>query len=234
MARRVTDRSLTIGAVLAQVRAEFPDVTISKIRFLETEGLLHPTRTPSGYRTFDEGQVERLRYILRAQRDQFWPLKVIRESLDALDRGLQPATESDLRPRPPAPTDDPDVSLEVAPGVASARVVRLTLGELAAACGLPTSAIADIEAHGLIHPDLTGHYDGHALRVVTAVAGLSAHGLEPRHLRPFRTAADREIGLVHQASAGRAPTGESDVTAEVARLCLQLHAALLKAGLAAT
>ena len=81
-------RAASIGAVLEQLKPDFPDVTISKIRFLEDEGLVTPQRTPSGYRTFSERDVERLRYVLAAQRDRFWPLKVIREHLDALDRGL--------------------------------------------------------------------------------------------------------------------------------------------------
>lgn len=111
MARRPSDRPLTIGAVLAQVREEFPDVSISKIRFLEAEGLLLPERTPAGYRVFRAGDVERLRYILRAQRDHFWPLKVIREALDALDRGLEPSGMAQGRPTAPTPEPDPDVAL---------------------------------------------------------------------------------------------------------------------------
>src|SRR5665647_602703 len=84
-------RRMTIGAVLAALAPDFPDVTISKIRFLEAEGLITPERTSSGYRTFSPDDLERLRYILTAQRDLFWPLKVIAEALDKLDRGLLPA-----------------------------------------------------------------------------------------------------------------------------------------------
>ena len=103
-------RRLTIGKVLAALSEEFPDVTASKIRFLEAEGLVLPHRTPSGYRTYPDDDVRRLRYVLSAQRDRYWPLKVIREALDALDRGLSdPGEESGGRPRPPAPAPHPEV-----------------------------------------------------------------------------------------------------------------------------
>src|ERR1035437_9358926 len=99
-------RPLTIGAILATLAPDFPDISISKIRFLEAEGLLAPERTESGYRMFSADDVERLRYILTAQRDRFWPLKVIREALDKLERGLEPALRflassgPDRSPRP--------------------------------------------------------------------------------------------------------------------------------------
>src|SRR6478609_11222741 len=103
-------RRLTIGKVLAALSEDFPDVTASKIRFLEAEGLVLPHRTASGYRTYTDDDVRRLHYILSAQRDRYWPLKVIREALDALDRGLaEPVDEPDARPRPPAPPVDPEV-----------------------------------------------------------------------------------------------------------------------------
>jgi len=108
--RPSVDRPLTIGAVLKGLREEFPDVSISKIRFLESEGLISPDRSPSGYRHYRPGDVERLRYILRAQREHFWPLKVIREALDALDRGLTPPMQESGRPGPPQPTADPDLA----------------------------------------------------------------------------------------------------------------------------
>jgi len=202
-------------------------VSISKIRFLEAEGLLLPERTPAGYRVFRAGDVERLRYILRAQRDHFWPLKVIREALDALDRGLEPSGMAQGRPTAPTPEPDPDVALSKPKG---ARTVRLTRSELAASAGIPTTDVDEMEVHGLVHADASGHFDEHALRIVHAVSGLSGFGLGPRHLRPFRTAADREIGLVLQAVSGQPAAARSAAATEVTRLCLQLHAALLKAG----
>jgi DNA-binding transcriptional MerR regulator len=98
---------LSIGEVLTKLRGDFPDITISKIRFLESEGLIEPQRTPSGYRKFTTVDLERLRYVLLAQRDQYLPLKVIKENLDALDRGLQPAPAGGTpSPRPTLATVD--------------------------------------------------------------------------------------------------------------------------------
>lgn len=224
------ERPLTIGKVLDALREEFPEVSISKIRFLEGEGLVEPQRTPSGYRTYTGADVARLQYVLRAQRDRFWPLKVIRESLDALDRGLEASPEDDARPRPPEPQHDPDVP--DASSLEHGRDVRLTRAELATATGLHADLLTSLEGFGLLRPDGEGHYSGTDLQAAHAAAGLAAYGIEARHLRPFRTAADREVGLVEQAMSTRRPGGRAREQAEVARLCLQLHAALVKGGLA--
>ncbi|MGZ4604404.1 MAG: transcriptional regulator FtsR, partial [Kineosporiaceae bacterium] len=109
MSAAVPARSLmSIGEVLGALRRDFPDVTISKIRFLESEGLVEPARTPSGYRKFSHGDVERLRYVLSAQRDQYLPLRVIKEHLDAIDRGLEPPETPGGRPRVPRAVTDSD------------------------------------------------------------------------------------------------------------------------------
>ena len=224
------ERPLTIGKVLDALREEFPQISISKIRFLESEGLVEPARTPAGYRTYAVSDVERLRYVLRAQRDRFWPLKVIRESLDAIDRGLEPAPEADARPRPPEPVSDPDV-----PDVGELRrtqEVRLTRDELAKATGLDVEVVTSLEGFGILRPGADGHYSATDLQATHAAAGLAAYGIEARHLRPFRTAADREVGLVEQAMSTRRADGRAADEAQVARLCLQLHAALVKGGLA--
>jgi DNA-binding transcriptional MerR regulator len=225
-------RPLRIGAVVDALAPEFPDVTISKIRFLESEGLLTPERTASGYRLYAPADVERLRYVLRAQRDHFWPLKVIKDSLDALDRGLRPAAgDGDGRPRPPAAEPDPDVptATELRPGAP----VQLTRAEVCEASGLDGDDLAALEGFGLLAPDADGHFGADDLRVAAAAAGLAAYGIGARHLRPFRTAADREVGLVQQALAGRpSGPGREAAVAEVARLCLALHAALVKGRLA--
>lgn len=223
-------RGLTIGAVLAQLREQFPDLTISKIRYLETEGLLTPARTPAGYRTYTPAEVERLRYILAAQRERFWPLKVIREALDALERGLEPA-DPEGRPVPPR--------IGAAPGVPSAvelaapTRLRLTPAELAQSAGLDPDTLEALQTFGLLRPHPSGHYDGDDLAVAVAAARLAAYGVEPRHLRPFRTAADREVGLVQQIATPahrRAGQGE-DPTAEILHQCLALHAALVRSAL---
>src|SRR5471032_3373300 len=100
-ARSTSRASLSIGEVLAQLRTDFPDVTISKIRFLEAEGLVEPDRSSAGYRKFSHTDVERLRYVLEAQRDHYLPLRVIKEHLDALDRGLELPEQPGGRPRVP-------------------------------------------------------------------------------------------------------------------------------------
>lgn len=230
---------MTIGAVLAAVQDDFPDVSISKIRFLEAEGLLTPARTASGYRTYSAADVERLRYILTAQRDHFWPLKVIREALDAMDRGLTPArTDDGGMPRPSVPAVVPDPDVPESAELVAGESLRLTAKELAGASGLDEQVLRELETFGLVRADDSGHYDESALRVATAAGALAAYGVEPRHLRPFRTAADREIGLVQQVVSphrGRARGGKGaggdDPTVEVLRLCIALHTALVKDGL---
>jgi DNA-binding transcriptional MerR regulator len=230
---------MTIGAVLAALQADFPDVTISKIRFLESEGLVTPARTGSGYRTYSTQDLARLRYVLTAQRDHFWPLKVIASALDAMDRGLTPErTETGLsRPSVPAPVADPEVPTAAA--LTATGSLRLTRTELVASSGLDADTVDALENFGLLHADSTGHFGDAALTVAHTAAELAAYGLEPRHLRPFRTAADREIGLVqqvvtpHRSTAGKASRGgaATDPTGDVLRLCIALHTALVRDGL---
>ena len=231
---------MAIGAVLAALREDFPDITISKIRFLEAEGLVTPARTGSGYRTYSTVDVDRLRYVLTAQRDHFWPLKVIRDALDALDRGLTPERASSggmPRPTVPSPATDPD--LPTAAALADTGSLRLTRAELAAAAGLDSATIDALETFGLVRPDDSGHYGDAALGIAHTAGALASYGVEPRHLRPFRTAADREIGLVqqvvtpHRVASGKGGRSGTvpDPTAEVLRLCVALHTGLVKDGL---
>ena len=223
-------RPLTVGAVVRALAEEFPDVTISKVRFLEAEGLVTPTRTASGYRQFTDDDVERLRYVLRAQRDLFWPLKVIKDTLEAIDRGLTPGAGDGGRPRPPDPAPDPAVP--DAGDLLPRPDLRVTAEELARAAGLEPSVVADLTAHGLLRPDAGGLHGEPDLRVARAAAGLAAYGVEARHLRTFRTAADRKVGLVEQVVGARRGTDADRRAAEVAHLCLTLHAALVRGGLA--
>lgn len=225
-------RRLTIGKVLAALSADFPDVTASKIRFLEAEGLVRPHRTASGYRTYSEDDVARLHYILAAQRDRYWPLKVIREALDALDRGLaEPEHEPGGRPRPPAPPVDPEVP---APhDLVGRRDVALTGPELREATGIDRDTMHALETYGLLRSDDQGHFGHDSLAIAAAARILGSHGLEARHLRPFRTAADREIGLVDQVLATRRGSGtREERAAEIASACIALHVALVREGLA--
>ncbi len=227
---------LTIGAVLAALRDDFPDVTISKIRYLETEDLVHPQRTPSGYRKFSRADVDRLRYVLTAQRDHYLPLRVIKEHLDALDRGLPlPGTGPAVPPPAPEPA-----RTEQAAGAPPAEVAGppLTADEFARAAGLEPAQLADCVQFGLLVPDADGRHPAGDLPIAQAAAGLARHGFEPRHLRAFRTGAEREAGLVEQLVApvlrSRSEDARARATeklAELAELSAQLHRALLEARL---
>ena len=225
------ERRLTIGKVLAALEGDFPDVTASKIRFLEAEGLVHPHRTDAGYRTYSPADVERLRYILAAQRDRYWPLKVIKEALEALDRGLADAGNGSGLPEAAPVTLDPDVPS--GSDLLRRRIVSLTGPELREATGIDRSTFHALETFGLLRSDATGRYGHEALGVAAAARALAQYGLEPRHLRPFKTAADREIGLVEQVLATRRAGGtREERAAEIVSACIALHVALVKAGLA--
>jgi DNA-binding transcriptional MerR regulator len=229
---------MTIGAVLAALVPDFPDVSISKIRFLEAEGLLIPARTGSGYRTFSPEDLDRLRYILTAQRDRFWPLKVIREALDKLDRGLEPALGDVAPARPQVPVGVTDPHLPSGSELGRRGVLRLTDVELREATGLDRPTFEALSTFGLLRPDSDGHYGDAALAVARAAGALAAYGIEPRHLRAFRTAADREIGLVQQVvspvrgrSRGTGRKVAHDPTPQILAECIALHTALVRAGL---
>ncbi|WP_448639519.1 transcriptional regulator FtsR [Geodermatophilus sp. URMC 63] len=228
---------LTIGAVLAALRDDFPDVTISKIRYLESEDLVHPQRTPSGYRKFSRADVDRLRYVLTAQRDHYLPLRVIKEHLDALDRGLPvPGTGPAL---PPAAEERPPAGPDPAEREAAVDVVPpLTPEEFARAAGMAPEQLADCVQFGLLVPDADGRHPVGDLPIAQAAAGLARHGFEPRHLRAFRTGAEREAGLVEQLVApvlrSRSEDARARATeklAELSALSAQLHRALLEARL---
>ncbi len=224
-------QTMSIGEVLEQLRPTFPDVTISKIRFLEDQGLVDPQRSPSGYRKFGHADLERLRYVLSVQRDHYLPLRVIRDHLDAIDRGLDPAPLPGGSPHAPRLVPDGEVE--------PSGPVRLSRAELISAAGADTELLTALESFALVAADpATGHYDEAAVAVTRAARELAGFGIEPRHLRPFRTAADREAGLVEQVvtplrrqrgpqAAGRA----EEVGREVAALVVRLHAALLSAAL---
>jgi DNA-binding transcriptional MerR regulator len=212
---------MSIGEVLAHLRGEFPDITISKLRFLEAEGLVEPRRTPAGYRKYAPEDVSRLRFVLAAQRDRYLPLRVIREHLAALDT-------VDARPPllPVAEASDGEPA-----------ELRLGREELLTRAQVTEELLADLERYGLVAAR-HGWYDADALAVARAAARLAEYGLEPRHLRGYRAAADREVGLLTQlvaplarqnTPAARARANET--VREVAALSQQLHAALVRAGL---
>ncbi|MDE9367367.1 MerR family transcriptional regulator [Luteipulveratus sp. YIM 133132] len=219
-------RGLTIGAVLERLRSDFPDLTVSKVRFLDTEGLVSPQRRDSGYREYSERDIERLRFVLTAQRDRFWPLRVIRDALDAFDRGLPPEEgPSGGLPAVPPPVGDDD--LPSADDLSTPlRRLRLTRAELSDGSGLAPSQVTELETFHLITADAEGYFGEADLTVARAAEALAAYGVSGRHLRAFRLAADREIGLVEQ-TAGSDGAKRADVLAR----CLTLHVALVRAGL---
>lgn len=230
---------MSIGAVLGQLRPEFSDITISKIRFLEAEGLVEPERTSSGYRKFSREDLSRLRYVLSAQRDHYLPLRVIKDHLDAIDRGLEPPALGSGGPKVPRAL----VAAEGLPGseafLPEVSEIRLSRKELMDAAGLEPEQLDQLEQYGLLGPRHGGsHYDGDALVVAKTVAEMARFGIEARHLRPFKAAAEREIGLVEQVVTPlvrqRSPEARAradEVSRELAALSVKLHATLVRAGL---
>ncbi|MDI3407492.1 transcriptional regulator FtsR [Streptomyces cavernicola] len=225
-------RLVSIGSVLHQLRAEFPEVTISKIRFLESEGLVEPQRTPSGYRKFSPEDVERLAQVLRMQRDHYLPLRVIKEHLDAAERGEEMALPSVGPQR--GPTDAVDDLAEVVVH-AAALVGR---AEFLAAAEVGEEQLDEWESYGLITPVADGGYDIEAVQVARLIAQLGDFGIEPRHLRAMRASAEREAGLVEQVVAPlrrhRNPQTRAHAearTKELAGLTVRLHSALVQTAL---
>lgn len=230
---------MSIGEVLSLLRADFPEVSISKIRFLEAEGLIEPERTPSGYRKFSHRDVERLRYVLTSQREHYLPLKVIKDHLDAIDRGLEPPEHHAGKPRVPRVVLGGDGTPNAETFASDGVDLRLSRAELLAGAEIDAAFLEQLEAFGLVRPRARGgHYDGDALVVAKTAAELASFGVEPRHLRAFKTAADREVGLVEQVVApmrrGRdagAQARADDAVAQLAALSVRLHATLVRSGL---
>jgi DNA-binding transcriptional MerR regulator len=252
---------LSIGEVLALLRPEFPDLTISKIRFLESQGLLNPERTPSGYRKFYEPDVERLRWILRQQREQYLPLKVIKGRLggepdpDDPDGGgaavavaEAPPTEdhtaagapamSPSRPTPPIPSPVADM---VNPLQVVRTGVSMTLEELATATGLSKDELDELQRYGLIAGRPVGgtsYFDEESLIVANLAAGFMRFGVEARHLRMYKTSAEREAGFFEQLVMPmlkqrnpRARRQAVDTLVELGKLGQGLRAAMLRMAL---
>jgi DNA-binding transcriptional MerR regulator len=201
---------VSIGQVLDELSAEFPDISPSKIRFLEAEGLISPLRSNSGYRRFSAADITRLRFILTAQRDEYLPLRVIKERLDALDGPAGGAGGA----VPP---------------------LAMTRSELLAAAGAAEELLAELEDYGLIRRARS--YGAQPLSVLRSAVHLGAHGIQPRHLRAIKAAAERETALVEQAVAplarqkgSREPAlrAAHDIAGHIARL----HATLVEDGLA--
>jgi len=213
--------SFGIGEVLAQLRGEFPDVSVSKIRFLESEGLIQPARSPSKYRRFSPADVERLRYILTAQRDEYLPLRVIKDRLAAAEDGADAEGEDG--------EEGPRQRLGRRP---------LSRRELLDAAGIDDGFLAELEDFGLVRPS-GRQYGPEALDAALIIVALGRYGVQARHLRAVRAAVERETSLIEQVvaptlrqrSAGsRERAGQT--AQEIAALSLQLHASLMGSTLA--
>jgi DNA-binding transcriptional MerR regulator len=224
---------LTIGEVLNQVRSEFDDISISKIRFLEAEGLIIPSRTKSGYRKFSSADVDKLRYILRMQRDHYLPLKVIKEHIEAIDRGLKPEIDEIGKPKVPSALVDLNQL-----GIKKSNI-RVTREELIANTSITDQDLKESEDYGLIKVLADKrHYDDIAVKTARVIAALSGFGLEPRHLKFLKSGSDRESSLIKQVASPmsrskRPDAGEQalEMMREISNLTNQLHFILVSSTL---
>lgn len=231
---------LSIGAVLDLLRPDFPDVTISKIRFLEAEGLVTPQRAASGYRRFTAYDCARLRFILTAQRDHYLPLKVIRAQLDAQPDGELPAVGSPYGvPRLVSVTDGGADGGGAGTGSDASAVapthVRLSREDLLARSRVSEELLTGLLKAGVITTGPGGLFDEHAVVILQCARALSEYGVEPRHLRAFRSAADRQSDLIAQIAGPLVKAGKAgardradDLAREVAALAITLHTSLIK------
>lgn len=234
---------MTIGDALKELRSDFPDVTISKIRFLEAEGLIEPERTPSGYRKFSTGDLARLRHVLQLQRDHFMPLKVIRQRMEDFDPDLRAASQLNSQPnssgspeahetaQPPPFEEEDFAGLETG--------MSLSLEELAASSGVDRGTLQELEEYGLIEAQRVRGafgYDEDDLLVARIAREFAKFGIEPRHLKMYRNFVDRELALFEQVVGPRSRTGISDgrrqqSMSELAKLSKRLKHILLRTSL---
>lgn len=223
---------MSIGAVLDALRPDFPDVTISKIRFLEAEGLVTPERTASGYRRFTAYDCSRLRFILTAQRDHYLPLKVIKAQLDAQPDGELPPTGSAYAvPRLVPVSGQPEQMDTAVPPTQ----LRLSREDLLSRSGVDDDLVNELVRAGVIRTGPAGFFDEQSVVIAQCARALADYGVEPRHLRAFRSAADRQSDLIAQIAgpvvkAGKAGARDraDDLAREVAALAITLHTSLIK------
>ena len=229
---------MSIGAVLDLLRPDFPDVTISKIRFLEAEGLVTPERAASGYRRFTAYDCARLRFILTAQRDQYLPLKVIKAQLDAQPDGELPQSGSAYGvPRLVPVSEDDRAGDDGGAGISAVAPtkVRLSREDLLTRSGVDDELLTALVKAGVITTGPAGFFDEHSVMIAQCARALADYGVEPRHLRAFRSAADRQSDLIAQIAGPVVKAGKTgardradDLAREVAALAITLHTSLIK------
>ncbi|UFU08238.1 transcriptional regulator FtsR [Ruania halotolerans] len=223
---------MNISGALSVLKREFPAISVSKVRFLEDQGLVSPHRTPSGYRRYSLADVERLRFALAAQRDSFLPWKVIRERLTELDAG-----GAEL-PAPGARVVTEDGELLAAPSASG----RLTTDQVAEQAGCSVERVVALAGAGLIIADASRKFPAGVVAIVRLADELAEYGIDDRHLRTLRSAADRQLDLVEQIVApvrsqrtGPSASGSRakahTMAADLARSLTALHTALLKSGI---
>ncbi|MCL2652647.1 MAG: MerR family transcriptional regulator [Propionibacteriaceae bacterium] len=224
----------SIGAVLPILKSEFPELSISKIRFLEDQGLVSPERAPSGYRRYSNVDIERLRYILRLQRDYFMPLKKIKERLALVDSGAEPmgtTPELPLLSTPPAktqakakqPVDEEPVGRD------TSKPIKLTRRQLIQVSGLSEATLVDLERQQLVMPRRGSLiYGREALMICVVTRKMQAYGMDTRHLRAIKQSAEREAGMIEQAimPLRRHPQAAESLH-DATQLVMQAHAALM-------
>jgi DNA-binding transcriptional MerR regulator len=216
-----------IGQTVSSLRPDFPDVSVSKIRFLEAEGLVEPLRTPSGYRKYTPEHVQRIRYVLTMQKDHYLPLRVIAEHLDALDRGLTPPEPTSATPRTP-PIEGPPADLrDLDTGV------RLHQAEIVRESGLTATEFEQATEMALLPggPD----FDLNDLATARALAALRDCGVPVRNARPVVLAVQREVDL-YATALGQPRRGESedeyrDRATSLATALMRVHVAVMRSKL---
>ncbi|MFW0107945.1 MerR family transcriptional regulator [Rothia sp. P7181] len=230
----------TIGQVLSALDVDFKGISASKIRFLEDKGLVQPHRTNTGYRKYSARDVEQLRYILLLQRDQYLPLKVIKDKLQAgeFDQYYREKTQGDTTPDATSDSaheksapKEPDAVASFVPLPEQER--NYSLRELSTAAGADMPLLRELINFGLIR-DVDGNYSEYDVAITKICSQLTSHGLQPRHLRQFRATAEREAELVKNAVAPLALRKDKDSLSlaktrarEISNLCLRLHMALV-------
>ncbi|WP_284852423.1 MerR family transcriptional regulator [Corynebacterium rhinophilum] len=221
-------KTMSIGVVLETLNQQFPDVTVSKIRFLESEGLISPQRTASGYRRFTQEDVDRLRYILTTQRDNYTPLKVIREQLEAMDSGQVTAIVS---------AGNAETLLSPQQFKAPA-VTRLTDAEVAQQAGATEADIATFIKDKLIKPDAAGFLNTDDVAIASAAVALQAFGFSASQLKSLRNSARRQADLISQVAAPVAHSNSDtahqqaeELSQQMTALVVSLHATLVKTDL---
>ena len=219
------DPKMKISEVVDRLKTEFPALSLSKVRYLEGEGLIAPYRVGNGYRRYSEADMERLRYTLTAQRDEYLPLSVIRQRL----------AELDASPQAPPPQPSPIARVVAADG-RTVTGATLDAASLARHAGASVAQLEELISIGVVAPDTRGRFDARALGTVTLALRAHRLGIPLRNLRPVRTAAEREADVIDAAvqhKRQRSSTAAEDAATEIAAVLAELHSALLHQAISA-